>query len=40
MKLTHAELDSEKHNLQDEIERIDREIQSSFYILRKIEVTY
>ena len=40
MKLTHAELGLEKRNLQDEIERIDREIQSSFYILRKIEVTY
>ena len=39
MKLTHAELGLEKRNLQDEIERIDREIQSSFYILRKIEVT-
>jgi len=38
MKLTHAELASEKRNLQDEIERIDREIELNNKHIEQIKI--
>ena len=38
MKLTHAELDSEKRNLQDEVERIDREIELNNKHIEQIKI--